>query len=52
MPLGVRLEVRARVNEVKGRKVMVTATLLAGGEMCARREIVAVQVPEHLTPGI
>jgi acyl-coenzyme A thioesterase PaaI-like protein len=50
-PLGVALEVRARVKEVKGRKVVVTATLLAGGEMCARGEVVAVQVPEHLMPG-
>jgi len=50
-PLGVPLEVRARVKEVKGRKVVVTATLSAEGEVCARGEVVAVQVPEHLMPG-
>ena len=50
-PLGVPLEVRAQVKEVKGRKVVVTATLWAEGEMCARGEVVAVQVPEHLMPG-
>jgi acyl-coenzyme A thioesterase PaaI-like protein len=47
-PLGVRLEVRANVKEIKGRKVVVTATLSADGEVCARGEVVAVQVPEHL----
>ena len=50
-PLGVPLQVRARVKEVKGRKVVVTATVSAKGEVCARGEVVAVQVPEHLMPG-
>jgi acyl-coenzyme A thioesterase PaaI-like protein len=51
-PLGGILEVRGRVKEVKGRKVVVSTTLLAGGEVCARGEVVAVQVPEHLIPGM
>ncbi len=50
-PMGVTLEVRARVKEVKGRKVVVEERLLAGGEVCARGEVVAVLVPEHLLPG-
>ena len=50
-PLGVPLEVRARVKEIKGRKVVLAATLSAEGEVCARGEVVAVQVPEHLIPG-
>jgi len=49
-PLGVPLEVRASVKEVKGRKVVVAATLSAEGEVCARGEVVAIQVPEHLVP--
>jgi acyl-coenzyme A thioesterase PaaI-like protein len=49
-PLGVPLEVRGRVKEIKGRKVVVTATLSAEGELCARGEVVAVQMPEHLVP--
>ncbi len=49
-PLGVPLEVRARVKEVKGRKVVVTETLSAGGKVCARGEVVAVQMPENLIP--
>ena len=46
-PLGAPLELRATVKEVKGRKVVVSTTLSAGGEVCARGEVVAVQVPEH-----
>ena len=49
-PLGVPLEVRGRVKEIKGRKVVVSATLLANGQVCARGEVVAVQMPEHFLP--
>jgi acyl-coenzyme A thioesterase PaaI-like protein len=49
-PLGVPLEIRGRVAEMEGRKVVVHATVLAGGEVCARGEVVAVQMPEHLRP--
>jgi acyl-coenzyme A thioesterase PaaI-like protein len=47
-PLGVPLEVRGRVKEIKGRKVVVEATLSADGQVCARGEVVAVQMPEHM----
>ena len=47
-PLGVPLEVRARVKEIKGRKVVVSATLSALGEICVRGEVVAVRAPKHL----
>ena len=50
-PLGVPLEIRAHVKEIKGRKVVVTATLSAQGELCARGEVVAVQMPNRLLPG-
>jgi len=46
-PLGVPLELRSQVAEVKGRKVIVETTLSAGGEVCARGHVVAIQVPEH-----
>ena len=49
-PLGVPLDVRGRVKEIKGRRVVVGATLSAQGEVCARGEVVAVQMPEHLVP--
>ncbi len=48
-PLGVPLEIRARVTELKGRKVVMQATLLAQGQVCAQGEVVAVQMPEHLS---
>ncbi len=47
-PLGVPLEIRASVKEIKGRKVVVTASLSADGKVCARGEVVTVQVPEKL----
>ncbi len=47
-PLGVPLEVRAMVKEIKGRKVVLSATLSADGDLCARGEVVAVRMPEHL----
>ena len=47
-PIDGLLEVRARVKEMKGRKVVIVSTLLAGGEVCARGEVVTVQMPAHL----
>ena len=47
-PMGVPLEVRGKVKEIKGRKVVVTATVSAGGELCAEGEVVAVQMPENM----
>ena len=47
-PLDALLEVRARVKEIKGRKVVVALTLSAQGEVCARGEVVAIRMPEHL----
>ncbi len=47
-PLGVPLELRGRAKEVKGRKVVVEIALSAAGQLCARGEVVAVQMPESL----
>jgi acyl-coenzyme A thioesterase PaaI-like protein len=47
-PLGVPLDVRGRAREVKGRKVVVDAWLSARGEICARGEAVAVEMPETM----
>ena len=49
-PLGVPLEVRGKIKEIKGRKVVVSATLSAGGEICAKGEVVAVKMPEQMVP--
>ena len=48
-PLGP-LEIRAMVKEIKERKVVVSAELSAGGQVCARGEVVAVRMPEHMIP--
>ena len=45
-PIDQPLELRGRVKEMKGRKVIVAIDLLAHGELCARGEIVTVQVPD------
>lgn len=45
-PIDDPLELRGRVKEIKGRKVIIAVDLLAHGEVCARGEIVTVQVPE------
>jgi acyl-coenzyme A thioesterase PaaI-like protein len=47
-PLGVPLVLRGRVKEIKGRKVVVETTLSAEGEVCAKGEVVTVQMPENM----
>jgi acyl-coenzyme A thioesterase PaaI-like protein len=47
-PMGVLLEVRGRVEEVAARKVVVSATVSAGGDLCARGRVVAVRMPEQM----
>jgi acyl-coenzyme A thioesterase PaaI-like protein len=45
-PLGGELELRGRIEEQKGRKVVVAMTLSAEGEVRARGELIAVEIPE------
>jgi acyl-coenzyme A thioesterase PaaI-like protein len=47
-PLGVELEVRGKVKEIKGRKVVVESTVSANGVVTALGEVVAVQAPDAL----
>jgi len=47
-PINATIQVRAKVKEIKGRKVVMTLTLSAKGEVCARGEVVAVQMPEGM----
>ncbi|MCO6451515.1 MAG: PaaI family thioesterase [Caldilineales bacterium] len=46
-PLGPTLELRGRIKEMKGRKVVVEITLSTEGQVCVRGEVVAVQIPDH-----
>ncbi len=45
-PIAGALEIRGVVKEIKGRKVVVETTVLAGGIATARGEVVAVQMPD------
>ena len=45
-PLGVDLEIRGRVKEIKGRRVVVEAAVFADGRKTVQGEGVAVQMPE------
>jgi acyl-coenzyme A thioesterase PaaI-like protein len=47
-PLGIELELRGRIIEIKGRKVISEITVSAKKEICARGKVIAVQMPENL----
>jgi acyl-coenzyme A thioesterase PaaI-like protein len=47
-PIGVPLELRGRIQEVKGRKVVVSITLAAEKVVVVRGEVVAVQLPDPM----
>ncbi len=49
-PVGVSLEIRGQVKEIKGRKVVITSSVTANGEVCATGEVVAVQMPDTMLP--
>ena len=46
-PLGPEIEIRGRVSEIKGRKVVVESSVIVDGVVTARGEVVAVQMPEN-----
>ncbi len=50
-PLGVRLEARGRIVEVKPRKVVVDIRVEAAGQTCARGQVVAVLMPDNMSCG-
>lgn len=45
-PLGA-LEIRGRIKEIKGRKVVVEATVFAAGTATVKGEVVALQMPDN-----
>jgi len=47
-PLGVPLNLRGQIEQIKGRKVTVNIQLSANGEICAQGRVIAVQIPEHM----
>lgn len=50
-PIEAELEIRGIIKELKEKKVVVSETVTAGGELCARGEVVAVRMPEAMLPG-
>ena len=49
-PIDATLELRGTVKEIKGRKVIVGVTLSAKAKVCAKGEVVAVQISEDSSP--
>ena len=47
---GLPLEVRGKVKEIKGRKVVMSARVIVEKEICALGEVVAVRLPEDMKP--
>lgn len=45
-PMGPELELRGKIKEIRGRKVVVEAVVYANGIATARGEVVAVQMPD------
>lgn len=45
-PIDLDLVIGARVEEISGRKTIVSSVLTAGGEACARGHAVLVQMPD------
>jgi acyl-coenzyme A thioesterase PaaI-like protein len=49
-PLGVELELRGVILEIKERKITVGITLSAHGKVCAKGQVLAVLMPENMAP--
>jgi acyl-coenzyme A thioesterase PaaI-like protein len=50
-PLGEPISLRASVKDMGERKIVVTCSVSANGEECARGEVVAVRVPPEWAQG-
>lgn len=47
-PIDAPMELRGKVEEIKGRKVVVAISLSSKGEVCVKGRVVAVQLPDKL----
>lgn len=47
-PLGIELELRGKILELKGRKVISEIMVYANGEVTVRGKVIAVQIPEDM----
>jgi len=44
------LELRGKIKEIKGRKVVVDVILFVNEEICAKGEVIVVQIPDNWNP--
>jgi acyl-coenzyme A thioesterase PaaI-like protein len=49
-PIDCTLELRGKIKELKGRKVVVDVSLFAKEKVCAKGEVVVVQIPDDWKP--
>ena len=47
-PMGIDLEIRAKATELKGKKAVVDAWIIAGGVVCAKGKVVGIQMPDSM----
>ena len=47
-PIDTPMELRGKVREMRGRRIVVDVTLSSKGQTCATGEVIAVQIPEYL----
>lgn len=47
-PIDAPMELRGKVKEIRGRRIIVNITLSSKGQVCAIGEVVAMQIPEGL----
>ncbi len=46
-PLGIELELRGKIFEVKGKKVISEISLYADNKLTAKGKVIAVQMPDN-----
>jgi len=47
-PIDTKLKLTGKVKKIKGRKIIITVTLSVNEEICARGEVVTVQMPDSM----
>ena len=47
-PIDGTLDLRGKIKEIKGKKVIVEVELSANNEVCARGEVIAVKIPDTM----
>jgi len=47
-PIDRPMDLRATIKKIKGRKVVVKVSLFSGDKLCAKGEVLAIQIPDKL----